>query len=67
MSTLSLFKYVTFKDHNRLLKPNGIVAKQYVVATLIRNAHLCLYDGITADYYNYQAPSLEDYFGVPQE
>lgn len=57
MSTSSLFPFVKFKERRR-----KVVQKQYIVATLLRNAHLCLYDGITADYYECSAPSLEDYF-----
>ncbi len=54
-----------YMEQNKLLKPNGLVARQYVVATLLRNAHMCLYDGITSGYYDCPAPTLEHYFQVP--
>jgi hypothetical protein len=30
----------------------------------LRNAHCCMYEGLTASYFDCAAPSLEDYFGV---
>ena len=36
--------------------------RYYFIATLLRNAHTCLYGGITSTYFNCQPPTLEDYF-----
>ena len=36
----------------------------YFIATILRNAHMCLYDGLTSSYFDCSAPSLEDYFRV---
>ena len=64
MSTSNLWKYCKFKESNKLRLNNKVVGKQYMVATLLRNAHHCLYDGITAAYYECEAPTLENYFGL---
>jgi hypothetical protein len=65
MCTSNLWKYVKYKESNKLMSKNiGMVGKRYIAATLLRNAHLCLYDGITASYYECPAPFLEDYFNM---
>lgn len=64
MQTSKLWKFCKFKESNKLRMDSNIVGKQYVVATLLRNAHCCLYDGVTASYYDCPAPTLEHYFRV---
>ncbi len=43
-----------------------LVSRLYFVATLLRNARICLYDGLTARYFECSAPELEDYFAQRQ-
>lgn len=45
----------------KLLKSKNTV-NLYFIATILRNAHCCLYEGLTASYFNCLAPTLEDYF-----
>ena len=50
--------------YNMKMLKNLLVSRYYIVATLLRNAQLCLYDGLTAQYFDCPAPSLEEYFRV---
>ena len=59
--THNLFPYVKWKFGQKI-KRNRFVTRYYFIATLLRNAHTCLYGGITSTYFNCQPPFLEDYF-----
>lgn len=59
--TANLFSFCKFKCSNKLMQHKD-VGKYYFVATILRNCHNCLYDGITASYYELSAPNLKDYF-----
>lgn len=59
--TSNLFQLCKHKMVNKLLLHRNI-SRYYFVATLLRNAHMCLYDGQSANYYECSAPSLENYF-----
>ena len=59
--TATMFPYVKYRAAQKLLM-NKLTTKFYIVATLLRNAHMCLYEGLAASYFNCDTPSLEDYF-----
>jgi hypothetical protein len=61
--TGNLFPYVKYKYSMKLLKSKSTV-NLYFIATILRNAHCCMYEGLTASYFDCAAPSLEDYFRV---
>jgi hypothetical protein len=63
--TGNLFKLVKYKLGLKIRK-SVEVSRYYFVATLLRNIHLCLYDGLTASYFDCPAPDLEDYFAQRQ-
>ncbi len=64
-TTANLYKLVKYKLGLKIRK-SAVVSRYYFVATLLRNAHLCLYDGLTSDYFDCPAPDLEDYFNQVQ-
>jgi hypothetical protein len=63
MCTHNLFPFVKDKFSQKLRR-NAFVTRYYFVATLLRNAHLCLYEGIASSYFSCPCPSLESYFQV---
>lgn len=46
------------------IRHNKLCTKFYFIATLLRNAHVCLYESETSSYFDCPAPSLFDYFEV---
>jgi hypothetical protein len=40
------------------------VSRYYVTATIMRNAHVCLYGGISSEYFGCEPPTLESYFSI---
>ena len=57
--TVSLFAFVDFhKNQKVLLSP---VAKQYVVATLLKNIKICLGGGQACKYFRITPPTLREY------
>ena len=46
------------------IKASPLQSRQYFVATLMRNALVCLYGSITASYFDVRPPTLEEYFNV---
>lgn len=64
--TNQLFPFVKEKLMTKIRK-NRNVTRYYFVATILRNAHMCLYEGITASYFGCPCPTLEDYFSIPKE
>lgn len=59
---VQMFPFVDFSaDLNLLLQP---IAKYYLVAALLTNAHTTCYGSITSKYFNCFPPTLEEYFGV---
>jgi hypothetical protein len=63
--TADLYKIVKYHLGLKICR-SEYVSRLYFVATLLRNAHLCLYDGLTARYFQCSAPELEDYFAQRQ-
>lgn len=61
--TGKLYKYVT-NWYNLKIRKTKDVRSYYFVATLLRNAHVCLYGSETSKYFNCMPPSLEDFFRV---
>jgi len=61
--TANLYPFVKYRAAQRLLH-NKCVTKFYIVATLLRNAHMCLYEGLSASYFDCATPTLEEYFQV---
>ena len=64
--TANLFPFIKWKAGQKI-KRNKLVTKYYFVATILRNAHMCLYEGLTSSYFDVQAPSLYDYFQVRED
>lgn len=60
-TTANLFPFLKYRAAQRILG-NELTTRYYTVGTLLRNAHMCLYEGLAADHFNCQCPSLEDYF-----
>jgi hypothetical protein len=60
--TADLFAICKYKRSLKMIQRNH--ADNYTVRTILRNLHLCMYDGLTASYYERAAPTLEDYLGV---
>jgi hypothetical protein len=61
MCTHNLFPFVKDKFSQKIRK-NAFVTRYYLVATLLRNAWMCCYEGIASSYFNCPSPSLETYF-----
>jgi hypothetical protein len=59
--TGKLYKYVT-NWYNLKLRKTKDISSYYFVATLLRNAHVCLYGSQTSKYFECMPPTLEDYF-----
>lgn len=56
---LSLFSFVDYKKNQKiLLQPVG---KQYRVATILTNCHVCLNNGQVGEYFSIMPPTLEEY------
>lgn len=62
---LKVIMRYAYLDHHKQLKvfrtPVGLY---YSVATLLTNVHSCLYGNQTANFFNLQPPSLEEYLAV---
>ena len=62
--TASLFEYVSgTKRKLKLLKNSDAVSKIYIVATILRDCHICLYGCQTSNYFEVDIPEnfLENY------
>jgi hypothetical protein len=60
--TANLFAFCKYKRSLKMtLKEH---CNYYTVSTILRNLHMCLYDGLTASYYEHAAPTLEEYLRV---
>ena len=57
---LNYFKFLDFKKNLKIGLSS--VGKTYVVCALLRNALTCLYGNQTADVFELDPPSLQDYF-----
>ena len=57
---LNYFKFLDFKKNLKIGLSS--VGKTYVVCALLRNALTCLYGNQTADFFELDPPSLQDYF-----
>ena len=57
--------YYKFLDFKRNLKIGlSAVGKMYIVCTLRRNAHACLYGSTTGNYFGIEPPALHEFFQV---
>ena len=54
-----LFKFLDYKYGHKLFQNQ--VGKVYLVATLLKNCHTCLYGNQTSKYFNLSPPDLFDY------
>jgi hypothetical protein len=61
--TANLFPFIKWKAGQKIMR-NNLVTRYYFVATLLRNAHMCLYEGLTSSYFYCECPDLLDYFQV---
>ena len=57
---LNYFKFLDFKKNLKIGLSS--IGKTYVVCALLRNALTCLYGNQTADFFELDSPSLQDYF-----
>lgn len=56
------FSFLDFKKNQKLLLQD--VGNMYITATIITNCHSCLYGSQTAQYFNVNPPTLEQYLGL---
>ena len=61
--TENLFSLLKFSSGLRIRK-NSEHAMYYITATVLRNAHCCLYGNQVSQYFNCLPPTLESYFAV---
>jgi hypothetical protein len=61
-ATANQFQYVKDRYSSKLLRSDSWLY-HYFIATILRNAHLCLYEGETSQRFDCHPPSLEEYFG----
>ena len=61
--TANLFPFAKDKRAYKL-RGNKLCGHFYLVATILRNAHLCLYEGLTSSYFQCPTPTLFEYFRV---
>ena len=59
---LNFFKFTDYKKSQKVLL--SACGKMYIVSGLLTNAHTCVYKNNTADYFELDPPSLEEYFQV---
>ena len=57
---LNYFKFLNFKKNLKIGLSS--VGRTYVVCALLQNALTCLYGNQTADFFEIDPPSLQDYF-----
>jgi hypothetical protein len=62
-ATTNAFPYVDWKSHNKIFKDQFVIYR-YVIATILRNAKVCLYENQTSRYFDCSPPILEEYFQV---
>jgi len=55
-ATASMFEYVCTKRKLKVLKNPDTVSKIYIVATILRNCHICLYGCQTSHYFGVDIP-----------
>ena len=61
-------KFVSFKwKAGQKIRQHSLVTKYYLIATILKNAHICMYEGLAANYFDCSAPDLFDYFQVNNE
>lgn len=53
------FAFLDFKKNQKLLLQD--VVSMYKTATILVNCHTCLYSSQTAQYFNFDPPTLEEY------
>ena len=55
--------YFAFLDFKKNLKIGlSSVGKMYIVCSLLRNAHICLYHSSTSEFFGIDPPAIKDYF-----
>ena len=55
--------YFAFLDFKKNLKIGlSPVGKMYIVCSLLRNAHICLYHSSTSEFFGIDPPAIKDYF-----
>ena len=57
---LNYFKFVDFKKNLKI--GLSAVGKMYIVCAVLRNALTCLYKNQTSDHFNFEPPTLQEYF-----
>ena len=58
-----IVNYFAFLDFKKNLKIGlSPVGKMYIVCTLLRNAHSCLYQSSTSKFFRIDPPQIQDYF-----
>lgn len=56
---VSEFAFLDFKKNNKLLLQD--ISTMYTIAAILTNCHTCLYGSQTAQYFNTEPPSLNEY------
>ena len=58
-----IINYFKFLDFKKYLKIGlSAVGKMYIVCALLRNAHTCLYNSNTSEFFEIDPPRLDEYF-----
>lgn len=56
----NFFKFVEFKKTQKISL--SAVGKMYIVCAILRNAMTCLYGNFTSEFFEFDPPTLQDYF-----
>ena len=63
MAFWDIVNYFAFLDFKKDLKVRlSAVGKMYIVCALLRNAHTCIYQSSTHNFFGLNPPALQDYF-----
>ena len=57
---INFFKFVDSKKTQKISL--SAVGKMYIVCAILRNAMTCLYGNFTSEFFEFDPPTLQDYF-----
>lgn len=57
---VNYFKFIDFKKNLKIGLSS--VGKMYIVCALLRNALTCLYGNTTSEFFDFDPPTLQQYF-----
>jgi len=61
--TSNLFRYIDWRYNGKVLAGGSNISQCYLIATLLKNFHICLYGCQTSNEFDCQPPPLETYIG----